>query len=74
MGACKAGNGGKCKRSMWLSVCLRWDNYSYFGGEPIERVEIEVRAGKLKKGKAAGKDEITEEMIKGEGDRVVDWI
>ena len=30
--------------------------------------------GKLKNGKAAGNDEITEEMIKGRGDRVVDWI
>ena len=30
--------------------------------------------GKLKNGKAAGKDEITGEMIKGGSDRVVDWI
>ena len=30
--------------------------------------------GKLNNGKAAGKDENTEEMIKGGGDRVVDWI
>ena len=29
---------------------------------------------KLKDGKAAGKNEITEEMINGGGDRVVDWI
>ena len=29
---------------------------------------------KLKNGKAAGKDEVTGEMIKGGGDRVVDWI
>ena len=29
---------------------------------------------KLQDGKAAGKDEITGEMIKGEGDRVVNWI
>ena len=29
---------------------------------------------KLKNGKAAGKDEITGEMIKGGGVRVVDWI
>ena len=33
-----------------------------------------MRVGKLKNGKAAGKDEITGEMIKGGGDRVVDWI
>ena len=30
--------------------------------------------GKLKNGKASGKDEITREMIKGGDDRVVDWI
>ena len=29
---------------------------------------------KLKNGKTAGKDEITGEIIKGGGDRVVDWI
>ena len=32
------------------------------------------RVGKLKNGKAAGKDEITGEIIKGGGDTVVDWI
>ena len=31
-----------------------------------------MRVGKLKNGKAAGGDEITGEMIKGGGDRVVD--
>ena len=30
--------------------------------------------GKIKNGKAAGKDEITGEMINGGGDRVVGWI
>ena len=30
--------------------------------------------GKLKNGKAAGKNEITVEIIKGGGDRVVGWI
>ena len=34
----------------------------------MERVE------KCKNGKAAGKDEVTEEMIKDGGDRVVEWI
>ena len=29
---------------------------------------------KLKNGKGAGRDEVTGEMIKGVGDRVVDWI
>ena len=33
-----------------------------------------MRVGKLKNGKATVKDEITGEMIKGGGDRVVDWI
>ena len=30
--------------------------------------------GKLKNGKATGKDKITGEMIKGRGDRLVEWI
>ena len=30
--------------------------------------------GKLKNGKVAGKDEIIGEIIKGRGNRVVDWI
>ena len=47
---------------------------NYFGGEPIERAEVEVRVGKLKNGKATGKDEITGEMIKSGGYRLVDWI
>ena len=42
---------------------IRWGNY--FGGEPIGRAEIEIRVGKLENGKAAGENEITEEMIKG---------
>ena len=46
---------------------------NYFGREPIGRAEVEVRVDKLKNGKAASKDEITWEMIKGGGDRVVDW-
>ena len=47
---------------------------NYLGGEPIRSTEVEVRIGKLKNGKVTCKDEITEEMIKGGGDRVVDWI
>ena len=47
---------------------------NYLGGEPIGRAEVEVKVGKLKDGKAAGKDEITGDMIKGRGDRVVDCI
>ena len=31
---------------------------NYFGGEPIGRAEVEMREGKLKNGKTAGKDEI----------------
>ena len=45
---------------------------NYFGGEPIRRTEVEVKVGKLKNGKAADRDKITGEMIKGGGDRVVD--
>ena len=40
----------------------------------LEELRLKVRVGKLKNGKAIGKDEITGEMIKGGGDRVVDWI
>ena len=47
---------------------------NYFGEEPIIRAGVEVRVGKLKNGKVAGGDEITGEMIKGGGDRMVDWI
>ena len=47
---------------------------NYFGGEAIRRMEVEVRVVKLKNGKAASKDEVTGEMIKGGGHRVVDWI
>ena len=39
----------------------------YIGGEEIGRAEFEVRVGKLKNGKAAGKYEITGEIIKGGG-------
>ena len=42
--------------------------------EPIRRTKAEVRVGKLKNGKAAGKDEVTGEMIKGVGNRMLDWI
>ena len=40
---------------------------NYFGREPTGRAEVEVRVGNLKNGKAASKDEITGEMIKGAG-------
>ena len=33
---------------------------NYCGGEPIGRAVVEVRVGQFKKGKATGKDEITE--------------
>ena len=47
---------------------------NYFRGEQTGKVEIEVRVGKLKNGKAAAKYEINGEIIKGGGDRVVDWM
>ena len=37
---------------------------NYVGGELIRGTEVEVRVEKIKKGKAAGKDEVTGEMIK----------
>ena len=38
---------------------------NYFEGEPIGTSEVEVRVGKLKNEKAAGKDEIAGEIMKG---------
>ena len=45
-----------------------------FGGEPIRRMEAEVRVGKLKKRKVTGNNEVTGERIKCGGDKVLDWI
>ena len=45
-----------------------------FEGELTRRTEIEVKVKKLKNGKAVDKDEVTGKMIKGGGDRVVNWI
>ena len=45
---------------------------NYYGGEPTGRDEVEVRVGKLKNGKSVDGDEITGEIIKGGGDKVVD--
>ena len=45
-----------------------------FGEKRNTRTEVEVRMRKIKNGKAAGKDEVTGEMIRGGGDSVVDWI
>ena len=47
---------------------------NYFEVESIGRDDFEVRVGKLKNGKAAGKDEVTRVMIKGGGNRMADWI
>ena len=47
---------------------------NYFRGKTIRRTEVEVRVGKLRNGNAAGKDEVTGEMIKSGGKRMVDWI
>ena len=63
--------GKDCSPHVWLDGVPR---ANYFGGESVERSEVEVRVGKLKNGKAAGKDESKGEMIKGEGDSVVDCI
>ena len=47
---------------------------NYFEGEPIGRAEVKMRVKELKNRKCTGKYEVREEMIKGGGDRVVDWI
>jgi hypothetical protein len=46
----------------------------YFGEEEITREEVVGRVQKLKNGKSAGIDEITGEMIKNGGERMIDWI
>ena len=38
------------------------------------RTEVEARVRKPKYGKTASKDQVTGEMIKGEGDTAMDWI
>ena len=40
---------------------------NYFGGKSVGRADVQVRVGKLKNGKVAGKDNITGEMIKDGG-------
>ena len=45
---------------------------NYFCVVPIGRAEVDVRVGKLKNGKTARVDEITGEMIKGGGNKLVD--
>ena len=47
---------------------------NYFGWKRIRKTEVEGRTKKVKNGKAAGKDEITGEMVKDGGDVVRDWI
>ena len=39
-----------------------------FGGELIRRTQVEVRAGKFKNEKTTGMDEVTRELVKGEGE------
>ena len=51
---------GLCDIETQEQVVIQRGNYS--GGEPIGRVEVEVRMGKLKNGKAISKDEITVEQ------------
>ena len=45
---------------------------NYFGRQPVRRTEVEVRVGKLKNGKAGGKDEIIGEMEKGGSEYVTE--
>ena len=47
---------------------------NYFGLEPIRRTEVEARVRKFKDEKTAGKDEVTEEMIRDGDGKVMDWI
>ena len=50
---------------MFQSTCVVLIEF----GEMIRRTEVEVTVGKLQNEKAAGKDEVTGEMIKGGGER-----
>ena len=50
---------------------MSYNNNNMLGKRANVKTEVEVRVGKLKNGKAAGKDEIIREMVRG-GDRVVD--
>ena len=43
-----------------------------FRVEPISRTAVEVRMGKLRNGKATGKDEVNGETVKDGDDTVVD--
>ena len=45
-----------------------------FRGLTIRRTKVEARVMKLKTRNVAGKDEVTGEMIKGDGDIVVECI
>ena len=57
---------------MWLYYGVRRGNC--FRGEPIRKIKVEERVKNLNNGKAASKDEVTEEMVKSGGDVVVDWV
>ena len=45
---------------------------NYFGGEPIRKLKLRRKLRSLRK--SAGKDEVTEEIVKDGDDVVVDWI
>ena len=47
---------------------------NYFEEEVIIKTEREAKVRKLKNGMAAGKDEVTGEMINRRSNRVVDWL
>ena len=47
---------------------------NYFRGDPIRKTKVDVWMGKLENGEVAGKDEVTGEIVKGGGDRVVAGI
>src|SRR5678815_3374154 len=58
-----------------VNVCgLDGARNRYFGHDVISKEEVLCRARKLQNGKSAGIDEITGEMIKNEGETVIDWI
>ena len=57
-----------------LKICIIYIIRNRLQFTCVALMGFRAKVGKPKNGKAPGKDEITGEMIKGGGHRVVDWI
>ena len=47
---------------------------NYFEWEPVRRIEVGLRVRKLKNENAEGMDKVTEEIVKGGGQLMFDWL